>query len=710
MNASILSTLGIVDCAVLLRDETGSFELKEGGSDWLSALIPNAKNQHNFELGDTSLFLADFLIDANQLWQSSDQNDNLGSGIWTEELPQLTLYLEAFACKIDGEHFLIIKNAEQFYFERRETLQIARELSISNDNMVERHDYLNERLHSLLVDNANNESRLPLHEAIRSASIGVIITDHHLHVQDINPVTYKIFNQPEHQSHHQILSDLKDNIERQYPEKDIFTANIPWQGELFFHTPHNSSKWIKVNVNPVVAPNGKISNWIISLSDQTRLKHLLQTNETLALHDPLTGLPNRQYFWQSLQTSINDESPFFLINIDIVNFKNINEVYGYLAGDELLKQVSKRISSELHESDFITRFGADEFMIVRYENPSDLVSKGRSFEEDTLAIAESLRTACEQTLYTSDFRRCELSVKIGLAQYPQDSSRAEELLNFADLALSQAKLKSSSGIELFNDEIKKASKRRVLLGEAIRLAIDNNELEIYLQPIFDMKSGKVVKAEALLRWKLGNDLVMPDEFIPVAENSDMINVLGRWVIARTCELLKQLAEQDIHIPISVNFSPKQIYDVNLVGFIKTNLETMGIDPQLLDLEITEGVLIKNHDKVSAFLRELKQIGLSISVDDFGTGYCSLAYLKNLPIDTLKIDRSFIIDIATDEGDHAIVEAIIALAQKLKLNVIAEGIETSEQQNMLLSDQCQNAQGFLYSKALPIKDFMHFIKH
>lgn len=709
MNASILSTLGIVDCAVLLRDKTGSFELKEGGSNWLKELIPNAKNQRNFELGNNSLFLADFLIDANELWNSSAQNDNLGSGIWTEELVQLTLYLEAFASKVDGECYLIIKNAEQFYFERRETLQIARELSISNDNMVERHDYLNERLHSLLIDNANNESRLPLHEVIKSSSIGVIITDQHLLVQDINPVVYKLFNQSNHQSQNQILSDLKNNIERQYPEKDIFTANKPWQGELFFHTPPNSSKWIKVNINPVMAPSGQISNWIISLSDQTRLKHLLQTNETLALHDPLTGLPNRQYFWQSLQKSISSITPFFLINIDIVNFKNINEVYGYLAGDELLKQVAKRISAELNENDFVTRFGADEFMIIRHKNESDLHAKGINFENDALVMAESLRTACEQTLYTSDFRRCELSIKIGLAQYPQDSTRAEELLNYADLALTQAKLKSSSGIELFNDEIRRASKRRVLLEESIRLAIDNNELEIYLQPIFDMKSGTVVKAEALLRWKLGKDLVMPDEFIPIAENSDMINVLGRWVIARTCELLKQLADQDIHIPISVNFSPKQIYDVNLVGFIKANLETMGIDPRLLDLEITEGVLIKNYDKVSAFLHELKHIGLSISVDDFGTGYCSLAYLKNLPIDTLKIDRSFIIDIVSDDDDHAIVEAIIALAQKLKLNVIAEGIETSEQQTMLLSDQCYTAQGYLFSKALPMKEFLQFVK-
>lgn len=710
MDLSILTNLGIVDCAILLRIEENTFTLEGGGSDWLPILLPHSTNQDTIDLSQDSLFLADFLIDAESFWLSDNKNGQINSGIWTEQINSKNLYLEAIASKLNGDCYLLIKNAETAYAERKETLQIARELSISNDGIVERHDYLSDRLRSLLIDNANNDNRLPLHEAIRYATIGVVITDDKLIVQDINPCAFEIFEQPEHINHNRILVELKNLINRQYPEKSIFSGAKAWHGEVFWHTPPQSSKWLKVSVHPILNSTGGIAYWIISFSDQSRIKHLLQTNEELALHDPLTGLPNRQYFWQELQTRVTRRSPFYLINIDIVNFKNINEVYGYLAGDELLKQISARIANELHEHDFITRMGADEFMIIRHCNDDQLRFNEVSFEEDTIELANSLNMVCEQALYTNEQRRCELSVKIGLTHFPNDSLKPEELLNFADLALTVAKTKSSNGIELFNDRIKLASSRRLMLEEALRGAIENNELELHLQPIYNINTQQLIKAEALLRWTHNDELIMPSEFIPIAENSDMINVLGRWVIARTCEIIKQLDAHQIRVPISVNFSPRQIYDSNLIGFIQASIDSMGIAPALMDLEVTEGVLIKSYERVSSFLHELKRIGLSISVDDFGTGYSSLAYLKHLPIDTLKIDRSFIIDLAIEDDDSsAIVSAILALAQKLNLNVIAEGIETQAQEKALISQNCIGAQGFLYSRPLALDKFIDFAK-
>jgi len=710
MDISVLTSLGIVDCAVFIRTRCNHFVLEGGGGNWLSILLPNANTKIAFDITQNSLFLDDFLIDAESFWLTQQNSKQVKSGIWTEESNNKCLYLEAFASKFENNCYLIIKNAEQSFFERRETLQVARELSISNDSMVERHDYLNDRLRALLIDNANNDNRLPLHEAIQYANIGIVITDEKLIVQDINPSAFEIFDQGDHKNHNRILIELRNLIERQYPEKTIFSGVKAWHGEVYWHAPPLASKWLKVSVHPILNSMGNLAYWIISFSDQTRIKHLLQTNEELALHDPLTGLPNRQYFWQVLQQRISNKSPFFLINIDIVNFKNINEVYGYLAGDELLKQIAARIAGELHEHDFMTRIGADEFMIIRYCNDSQLKFNETSFEEDSIALSNSISMLCEQALYTNDQRRCELSVKMGLAQFPSDAIKSEELLNYADLALTVAKTKSSNGIELFNDKIKQASSRRLMLEDALRHAIENNELELYLQPIFDMNTQQLIKAEALLRWNHNNEMIMPGEFIPIAESSDMINVLGRWVIARACEIIKHLDARDIQIPLSINFSPKQIYDTNLIGFIRANIDTMDIRANLIDLEVTEGVLIKSYDRVSAFLHELKHLGVTISVDDFGTGYSSLAYLKHLPIDTLKIDRSFIVDLAIDDDDStAIVSAIIALAQKLKLKVIAEGIETLEQENALMSQNCAGAQGFLYSAALPLDQFVTFFK-
>lgn len=703
MDLSILQTLGIVDCAVLLRVNKSQFRLLDAAGSWIYKLIPNASVGQTTLIDEESLFLNDFLLDAEQFWATHYQGQ-VKSGIWTEQNGKEVLYLEAYAAVQENRAYLILKNAEQLYHERKHTLQIARELTISNDEVMERHDYLSERLRSILIDHAQINSRLPLHEAIRYANIGVVITDHKMFVQEINPAAFDIFDLPANKNHDNLLQTIIDLIDRQYPEKSIFKGSKHWSGELFWHTPPISSKWLKININPVLSTAGQISHWIISFSDQTRIKHLLQTNEELALHDPLTGLPNRQYFWQTLQSCVTNEEPFYLLSIDIINFKNANELYGYLEGDNLLVQVAKRLSKNLAKDDFITRIGADEFMIIRKFNKANKKFDQSAFSDDTLNFANELTSACCEPYFTKDDRRCELPVKIGIAEYPSDAKKTEELLNCADLALSFAKIEVNTNVQFYTEQLKEASKRRLLLENALKDAIENDELELYLQPIYDINSGKIIKAEALLRWCYKGVIVMPDEFIPIAEASDSINVIGRWVISRACEIIKRLESNNIKVPLCVNFSPKQIYDINLISFIRSNIEMMNIDTQMLELEVTEGVLINNYQKVSTFLHELKLQGVSISVDDFGTGYCSLAYLKHLPIDSLKIDRSFIKDVATCDDDNAIVTAIIALAQKLNLGIVAEGIETNEQQAFLLANNCNVGQGFLFSKPVNLDSF------
>lgn len=704
MNLSVLHALGIADCAIFKKIDTNCFALQDFAGNWLHILFPDAKENNTIVIDDNLIFLNDFLIDAEDFWLGK-HTGQVKSGIWTEQIFDHTLYLEAFASCVGDDKYLIIRNAEQTYYERKQTLQIARELTLSNSQVIERHDYLSERLRSILMDNEYNDSRLPLHEAIRYANIGIVIIDENLSVLEVNHAAFDSFDLPDGTNHDLLFDSIRDLLARQYPEKSLFTGTRAWQGELFWHTPPLASKWLSVSINPVISPVGKVSHWIISFSDQTRIKHLLQTNEELALHDSLTGLPNRQYFWQQLQQSVLQEQSFYLISIDIVNFKYVNELYGYLEGDELLKQIAKRLARELGDDDFITRIGADEFMIIRKLNDAKLRLNQTSFDEDTYKLATGLLGICSQPYYTQDNRRCDLPIKIGMTQYPLDATKAETLLNNADLALSYSKTTANRPIQIYNQQLKDASARRLMLEEALKNAITNNEFELYVQPIYDINTNQVVKAEALLRWNLDNERVMPDEFIPIAESSDVINSIGRWVIAQVCEIAKRLQDNNILIPLSINFSPNQIHDTNLIGFIRASIESTNIDATLLELEVTEGVLVKNYTKVSAFLHEIKRQGIAISVDDFGTGYSSLAYLKHLPIDTLKIDRTFIREVDINEDDSAIVTAIIALAKQLKLGIVAEGIETKGQRDFLRANNCTRAQGFLYSHPMPVEEFV-----
>lgn len=707
MNLSVLHALGIADCAIFKKVGTHRFTLEDFAGIWLHTLFPNISQGETIVVDDNLIFLNDFLIDAEDFWLNK-HSGQVKSGIWTEQIGDQAVYLEAYASCVDNEKFLIIRNAEENYFERKQTLQIARELTLSHSQVIERHDYLSERLRTILLENDYKNNRLPLYEAIRYASIGIVIIDENQSVLEVNPATFDIFDHPSSTNHDLLFNSIRNLITRQYPEKEFFAGSRAWQGELFWHRPPLATKWVSLNVNPVISSLGRVSHWIMSFSDQTRIKHLLQTNEELTLHDPLTGLPNRQYFWQQLQHCIAQEQLFYLISIDIVNFKHANELYGYLEGDKLLKQIANRLAGALGDNDFITRIGADEFMIIRKFDEAHLRLNQISFETDTYNLASELLSVSTQPYFTQDNRRSELPIKIGMTQYPLDASKAEALLNNADLALSYSKTAANAPIVVYNQALKDASARRLMLEEALKNAITKNEFELYIQPIYDINTNQVVKAETLLRWHYKNEDIMPDEFIPIAEFSDLINSLGRWVISKACEIVKELQDNCIDMPLCINFSPNQIYDINLISFIRANIELNNIRGSLLELEITEGVLVKNYSKVSAFLQEIKQLGIAISVDDFGTGYCSLSYLKHLPIDSLKIDRTFIEDVVTNEDDRAIVTAIIALSKQLKLGIVAEGIETQSQRDFLRHHGCTKAQGFFYARPMPVSEFIDTI--
>ncbi|MGQ8365578.1 putative bifunctional diguanylate cyclase/phosphodiesterase [Glaciecola sp. 1036] len=704
MHLSLIKSLGIADCIILKRLKDNLFEMIYAQNEWVSQLFKNLAVGQQVNIDSQSLFLDDFMFDANEYWRKQVQGQ-IESGIWTEITADGELYLEAIAAHVTEGQFLIIKNQAQLYHQQKETLQIARELLISNDEVIERHDYLSERIRSLLIESAEAKTELPILDAIRKADIGVLITDSVGVIKEVNPAAWKIFEKSPSNQTFDILATIKGLVDRQYgASEDILSGTTSWAGELYWHSPPTPHKWLKVNIHPVLNGIGFSTFWIFTISDISRVKYLLQTNEELALHDPLTGLPNRQFFWQELHQLVDNKQAVALLNIDIVNFRSVNELYGYLDGDDLLIQMVKRISAILQEGDFMTRVGADEFMIMRrLENASDPDTLNEN-QDNIEMLARDISNICRQPLYTKSNSRCELSVKIGVAHFPQNAINSEELLGCADLALSTAKASMSNDVVVYTEALKRKSRRRILLEEALKHAIEKDQFELFLQPIYDLHSKQIIKAEALLRWHLNGETISPEEFIPIAEKSELINTIGRWVFTQVCDILTQQKKAQIVVPISLNFSPKQIYDLNLIGFFRNVITQKNIAPNLLEIEVTEGVLINNYNKVKMFLKELKDSGISISVDDFGTGYCSLSYLKHLPIDTLKIDRSFIIDLANSEDDQAIVNAIIAMANNLKLKVIAEGVETPAQESYLINHDCHLVQGFLFGEPCSVADF------
>lgn len=696
MQQSLIQALGIIDCSILKRIGKNHFEVLHSNTDWFAELVPEAQAKSTFEFSGDSAYLQDFLIDAEEFWQIGNAGQ-IQSGIWSEQTPERILRLEAIAAVANGERFLVISNLQQEYERQQKTLQVARELLLSNDKILAQHEYVHERLDALLNEKENlQDIQAPIQQAIDNATFGVMIVDASLNPVNQNPAIFDLFELAQNDTEQHPLDIVLSLFEKQFPEFDrVFATASRWNGELFWHKPPHTSKWLQLAIYPVLDEHKSVKHWLFIVSDVTRLKYLLQTNEKLTLYDGITSLPNRQFFWQSLEQQIKSQKAMYVLYLDVKHFKRVNELHGHRAGDDLLVQITKRIQPLLSQDDMFARVGGDEFAIIHQA----------ASPEDCKDLASRLISAIEIPFYTESQQKCMVGLNIGAAHFPRDASNAEDLMKFADLAVYEAKKKAKSAIMFYSLELKEASRKRLELEAALRDAIENNQFELFLQPMLNLETGEVIKAEALLRWHLPDgQMAMPDDFIPVAEQCGLIVPIGKWVIARACEMLNVLKRYHDTLKLSVNLSPRQVSDRYLFDFIQSAVEMSDINPALLELELTEGVLVDNYDKVQLLLDEVRNMGISVAIDDFGTGYSSLSYLKSLPIDHLKIDRSFVQDLDTDENDKAIVLAVIAMAHSLKLGVIAEGVENEKQREFLKLNHCDTAQGYLFSKPVPFDQF------
>ena len=426
--------------------------------------------------------------------------------------------------------------------------------------------------------------------------------------------------------------------------------------------------------------------------------------EHLATHDPLTNLPNRRGLYEELNELIYRSRRYryssAIIYVDLDGFKHVNDHFGHEAGDRLLTQVSANFKDIVRQTDTVARIGGDEFivLITDIDGETSLIPK-----------IESLLHEASQPIR---FKGHNISVgaSIGIAMYPDHGDDAETLLHHADQAMYQAKNHGKNTFRFFTEDINEKAHRQRELQDNLRKALPNDEFTVFYQPIVDARSGQTVSVEALLRWysaTLGH--VYPDEFISAAESAGLIPELGCWVLKKGIETAAHWNQRfGIGLRIAINASSIQFRNHLLFDAIKQQIERHNWNPDLLEVEITEGLLLDDSPEVNTYINEISNYGVRLSVDDFGTGFSALSYLKNYPVSTVKIDRSFIMDLPGDKENEVLVQAIIAMAHGLRLEVIAEGVETIEQWEYLRSLKCDFVQGYYFGKPMPQEEFEEYL--
>ena len=498
------------------------------------------------------------------------------------------------------------------------------------------------------------------------------------------------------------------------PSAQAFASGKPQLGlVLAMEMPNGETVWLSENVLPIFNPGDASPNAVlISFADITEVKLAQQRLQYMATHDSLTGLPNRALLTERLGAALGDaeavdpassalERNIAIVFLDLDRFKHVNDTIGHEAGDELLRLVASRLTACIGAADTLARLGGDEFVILAH-GFEDMEYPARLCENILASLAEP---------FVLDANEYHLGVSIGVGIYPEDGRIGSDLLRCADSAMYFAKESGRNNYQFFTARLNARTQRRYLLEQNLRRALGNGELFLHYQPKIDATSGRIVGVEALLRWEnLQSGLVAPAEFIPLAEETGIIVAIGAWALEQACR--QAVAWRNGPAPglcLAVNLSPRQFQDGDLLAIVTGALQRTGLPAHALELEITEGLLMGENDRLMPAFDALTGMGVKFSIDDFGTGYSALSYLQRFPISNLKIDRSFISRIPEHRDAVALTQAIIAMALALGMTVTAEGVEKACQMEFLKRAGCHEMQGFYFSKPVAAEDFERLLR-
>jgi len=567
---------------------------------------------------------------------------------------------------------------------------------------------LNKRLqNNIHAHEATEVMMSKLNSAVTNSGASIVITNNEGAIEYVNQKFCRITGYLHHEVIDKSIDILSPKDSKQCKDQpcilDAACLQESWEGEVLCSKKDQSEFWNAITVSAVYDKHKNITNYVLSAVDITALKEANRKMEHLALFDALTGLANRRLFIDRLHQSIlnarrhNTITALFFLDLD--QFKRINDTLGHHAGDQLLLTVAERLTACVRNQDTVARLGGDEFTIL-LNNITDTDKIALIAKNILNTLKEPVRLGKHEVI---------VSTSIGITLAPTDSYCSETLMKNADLALYMAKENGRDGYYFFTEDLNIRANKLLETENELREAIKNEEFHLHYQPQINLNTGEVTSVEALIRWEhpTKGD-IPPAEFIPIAEETGLIVQIGEWVLRNACfeiQKLKELTGKDLRV--AVNLSPRQFDDPKLVSIVSSALNNSGLSAEKLEIEVTEGMLMNDINVVIDQLNNIKSTGSTITIDDFGSGYSSFSYLKSLPVDILKIDQSFVADIPEDLNAMEIASAVIAVAHKLNLKVVAEGVENIDQRDFLVINKCDFAQGYFFSKPISVQQLQQF---